>query len=85
MLVLLEPVLLPGIVVNVGVKLVPLHALLEEGHAYLVVRLLLKLEGSAVGHEIVELLGHSLAELLKGCLKLLLLDVLVLFILSLAW
>ena len=85
MFVLLESVLLPGIVVNVGIELVSLHALLEEAHADLVVGFLLELEGSAVGHEVVELLGHSLAELFECGLELLLLDILILFVLGLAW
>ena len=85
MFVLLESVLLPGIVVNIGIELVSLHALLEEAHADLVVGFLLELEGSTVGHEVVELLGHALAELFECGLEFLLLDVLILFVLGLAW
>ena len=52
LLVLGQPVLLPGVVKNATVKVVPSQARLEEADAGPVVRLLLELERAAVLHEL---------------------------------
>ena len=63
LLILVELVLLPDEVCYFGVHIVPLHALLEEANAVLVVRVLLKLQRSAVFHVLSELDGLVLAQL----------------------
>jgi hypothetical protein len=79
--VLAQTVLLPGVVRNLGVKLVPLQAALKHVKCGLVVGLLLELEGAAVVHKFFELVGVPSAELLEGRLNLLLLNVIVLLVL----
>lgn len=81
LLVLAEAVLLPGVVEDGAVEVVPLHAVLKEGETGAVVGLLLELEGSAVLHVLAEFGGVAAAQLFKRCLNLLLLDVVVLFVL----
>ena len=53
--VLGEPILLPSVVEDAAVKLVPLHAAFEEIDTSAVVRLLFELERAAVLHELPEL------------------------------
>ena len=65
LLVLRQEVLLPRVVTDVGVQVVPLEALLEEAQAVLVIGLFLELEAAAIDHVVVELLGHSVAEILE--------------------
>lgn len=67
LLVFREEVLLPGIVAHVRVQVVPLEALLEEAEAILIIRLLLKLQTSAIYHVIVKFLRNSFAEILETC------------------
>jgi hypothetical protein len=67
LLVFREEVLLPGIVADVRVQVVPLEALLEEAEAILVIGLLLKLQTSAIYHVVVKLLRNSFAEILETC------------------
>jgi hypothetical protein len=55
-------------------------AVFEQADALLVVGLLLELEGSAVFHELLELVRVTLAELSQGGFNLLLLDGSVFFI-----
>ena len=55
LLVLAQPVLLPGVVVNVAVEVVSPHAVDEETFAGSVVGLLLEFERTAVLHELSEL------------------------------
>lgn len=85
LLVLGEAVLLPGVVVDAAVQVVPLHAVLEEAKAGPVVGLLLELQLAAVLHVLTELGRVSTAKLLQRSLNLLLLDVVVLFILGATW
>ena len=54
-LVLAQPVLLPGVVVNVAIEVVSPHAVDEETFAGSVVGLLFKFERAAVLHELSEL------------------------------
>ena len=54
LLVLAQPVLLPGVVVNVAIEVVPPHAVDEETFASSVVRLLFEFERSTVFHELSE-------------------------------
>eukprot|EP00353_Schmidingerella_taraikaensis_P004801 CAMPEP_0185578350 /NCGR_PEP_ID=MMETSP0434-20130131/12666_1 /TAXON_ID=626734 ORGANISM="Favella taraikaensis, Strain Fe Narragansett Bay" /NCGR_SAMPLE_ID=MMETSP0434 /ASSEMBLY_ACC=CAM_ASM_000379 /LENGTH=119 /DNA_ID=CAMNT_0028196125 /DNA_START=523 /DNA_END=881 /DNA_ORIENTATION=+ len=81
-LVFAEPVLLPGVVVEAYVEVVPLHAALEEAQTGAIVGLLLELEGAAVLHELAELRGVPAAQFLQTRLNLLLFDVVVLFVLA---
>ena len=60
--VLTQPVLLPGVVKDTPVKLMTLHAVLEEAHARSVVGLLLELERAAVLHKLSELRRVSTAQ-----------------------
>ena len=55
LLVLAQPVLLPGVVVNVAVEVVSPHAVDEETFAGSVVGLLFEFERAAVLHELSEL------------------------------
>ena len=64
LLVLRQAVLLPGVVKSTGIEIVPGHALFKEAEAGSVVRLLLKLEGSTVFHELTELRRVATAKLL---------------------
>ena len=81
LLVLREPVLLPGVIKDARVHVMPLHATLEKANASPVVRLLLELESAAILHELTELGRVPAAKLLERRLNLLLLDIVVLFIL----
>ena len=82
LLVLAQPVLLPGVVKDAVVEVVALHAALKVVEALAVVRLLLELERAAVLHVLAELAGVTTAELFKTRLNLLLLDVIVLLVLG---
>lgn len=84
-LVLRQSVLLPGVVKHGGVKVVALHAVLEESNACLVVWLLFKLKRSGVLHELFEFRWLSTAKLLKRCLDLLLFNCSILLILASTW
>ena len=79
--VLGEPVLLPGVVEDATIELVPLHAAFEEIDTRAVVRFLFELERAAVLHELSELARVAPAELLEGRLNLLLLDIVILLVL----
>ena len=79
--VLRQSVLLPCVVEDAAIHVMPLQAALEKAHARPVVRLLLELECTAVLHELTELRGVTAAQLLQRRLDLLFLDVVVLFIL----
>lgn len=61
------------------------HASLKHAEDYFVVRILLKLQRSAVLHELLELGGLAFAEVIQARLQLLLLDVAVFLVLGAAW
>ena len=82
LLVFAQPVLLPGVVVDVTVEVVSPHAVDEEAFAGAVVRLLLEFEAAAVLHELTELGRVTAAQLLKRRFNLLLLNRVVLFVLA---
>lgn len=82
LLVLAQPVLLPGVVKDAVVEVVALHAALEVVEALTIVGLLLEFERSAVLHVLAELARVTAAELLKTGLNLLLLDVVILLVLG---
>ena len=73
--------MLPGIVENARVKVVPLHASFEKVETRAIVWFLLELERPAVFHELAELARVATAELLQTRLNLLLLNVVVLLVL----
>ena len=77
-----QPILLPGIIEDLWVKVVTLHAAFKESYARLVVWLLLKFEGSAVLHEGLELMGMAAAQVFEWRLNLLLLDCCILVVLA---
>ena len=83
--VLCQSILFPCIVEDSRVEVMTLHAAFKESNAYLVVWLLLKLQFSAVLHELSEFRGVSTAKIFKGSLNLLFLDRSILFILASAW
>jgi hypothetical protein len=85
LLVFGETILLPRVVEDASIEVVPVHAALEEGQAGSVVGLLLELERSAILHVLSELRWVTAAELLQGGLDLLLLDIVVLFVLGATW
>ena len=85
LLVFRQPVLLPGVVEDPAVKVVPLQARFEEADASPIVRLLLEFEGTAVLHELSEFRRVATTELLQRSLNLLLLDRIVLLVLAAAW
>ena len=80
--VLGQPVLLPGVIKDTAVKVVPLHAGVEEADASPIVGLLFELEGAAVLHEFFELRGVAATKLFKRSIDLLLFDRVVLFVLA---
>ena len=80
-LVLAQPILLPGVVEDLHVKVVALHASFKETNARLIVRFLLKSECSAVVHEFFELGRITSAQVFERQFNFLLLDCSVLFIL----
>ena len=84
LLVFAQPVLLPGVVVDVTVEVVSPHAVDEEAFAGAVVWLLLELKAAAVLHELTELGRVAAAQLLKRRFNLLLLNRVVLFVLAAA-
>ena len=77
--------MLPGVVEDAGVKVVPLHARIKETDTSPVVWLLLELECAAILHELSKLRRVSPAELFKRSLDLLFLDSVVLFVLATTW
>ena len=85
LLVLAQPVLLPGVVVHVSVEVVSAHALDEESFARAVVRLLLELQAAAVLHELSEFRRVAAAQLLQRRFNLLFLNRVVLLVLAAAW
>lgn len=85
LLVFRQPVLLPGVVEDPAVKVVPLQARFEEADASPIVRLLLEFEGTAVLHELSEFRRVATTELLQRSLNLLLLDRIVLLVLAATW
>ena len=85
LLVLRQEILLPGVVADIGIQIVPLQAFPEKAEAVLVIGLLLELQAAAIHHEVVELLGHTVAEILQPRLELFVLDILILFVLVTAW
>ena len=85
LLVLAQPVLLPGEVKYLGVKIVALHALVKEADTELVVRVLLELQRATVLHIFFKLDRVAAAELVEGRLQLLFLDVLILLVLIFSW
>jgi len=82
LLVLAQSVLLPGVIHDLGVKVVAGHAVFKQANAVFVVGLAVEFQSAAVLHELLEFGGVALAELLKGCLDLLLLDGRVLLVLG---
>ena len=80
LLVFRQPILLPSVIENDRVKVVSLHAALEEPNACLVIRLLLKFQRPAVLHEVLEFVRMSAAQLFKWRLDLLFLDCSILFV-----
>ena len=79
--VLWQPVLLPSVVEDARIHVVPRQAALEKSDARPVVRLLLEFERTAIFHELSELGGVAAAELLQRRFDLLFLDIIVLLIL----
>lgn len=75
-----EEVLLPRVVANRRIQVMPLHALFEKAKTILVVRLLLELQTATVDHVVVEFLRHALAQVLQPRLQLLILNILILFV-----
>jgi hypothetical protein len=63
----------------------PYHALFKKTNHELVIRILLKLQGSTILHEFLEFWGVPLAKLLKRCLNLLLFNIVILFSLAFSW
>ena len=84
-LVFSKTILLPSVVKHLRVEVMPSHASLKETNCGLVVRLLLKLEGSAVLHELFELGWVSGAQFFEWRFHLLFLDGIVLLVLASAW
>lgn len=84
-LVLAQSVLFPGVVHELAVVLVALHARIEQPVRRLVVGFLVELQRSALVHELLEFVGLSAAKILKRRFNFLLLDVVVLLILGTAW
>jgi len=82
LLVLGQPVLLPSVVEDATVEVVPLHARIKETDASPIVGLLLELESTAVLHEFSKFGRVAPAELLKRSLNLLLLDRVILLVLA---
>lgn len=80
-----KPVLLPGVVEDLGIELVTLHALLEVADADSVVWSLLELQASAVLHVVLELVGLALAEVIQGGFDLLLFDSVVFLVFGASW
>ena len=76
-----EPVLLPGVVVDVHVEVVAHHTPFEETDACFVIRFLFKLEGPTIFDKFSEFRGVASAELLEWDLDFLLFDGGVLFVL----
>jgi len=85
LLVLAQPVLLPGVIVDVTIEVVSPHAVDEETLAGAIVGLLLEFETAAVLHELTELARMATAQLLKRRFNLLLLNRVVLFVLAATW
>ena len=73
--------MLPRIVEDIRVKVVPLHAAFKEVEAGAIIGLLLELQLAAVLHELTELTWLAATKLFQGRLNLLLLDGVVLFVL----
>lgn len=84
LLVLAQPVLLPGVVIHIAVEVVSSHAVREETFACAVVGLLLEFQASAVLHELSEFGWMTAAQLFKRRFNLLLLDRVVLLVLATA-
>ena len=82
LLVFAQTVLLPGVIEDAVVEVVPLHAALEIAEALAIVGLLLELQSTAVLHELAELARVAATELFQASLNLLLLDVVVLLVLG---
>lgn len=85
LLVLAQPVLLPGVVVNVAVEVVPPHAIDEKSFTGTIVWLLFKLQTPAVLHEFSKLRWVPATQLLQRRFNLLFLNRVVLFVLAAAW
>lgn len=84
LLVFAQPVLLPGVIVDVTIEVVAPHAVDEKAFAGAIVWLLLEFEAAAVLHELTELAWVAAAQLLKRRFNLLLLNGVVLFVLAAA-
>ena len=65
LLVFRQPVLLPGVVEDSAVKVVPLQARFKEADTSPIVGLLLEFEGTAVLHELSEFRRVATTELLQ--------------------
>ena len=85
LLVLAEPVLLPGVVKHAMVEAVTSHARLKEVDTLAIVWLLLEVELATVLHILTEFGWVPAAKLFKRGLNLLLLDVVVLLVLGATW
>ena len=85
LLVFRQPVLLPGVVEDPAVKVVPLQARFKEANASPIVGLLLKFEGTAVLHELSEFRWVAATKLLQRSLNLFLLDRIVFLVLAATW
>lgn len=83
--VLGQPVLLPSVVKDATVEVVPSNARLKETVASPVVGLLFKFECATVLHELSKFRWVTPAELFKRSLDLLLLNSVVLFVLAATW
>ena len=85
LLVLGKAILFPGIVQHLWIQVVALHALVKERNAVFIIWILLKFQGAAMFHVLLEFYWVALAELVEASLQLFLLNILVLFILILTW
>ena len=75
----------PSVVVDLGVKVIPLHALVKERDALVILGLLLKRQTATVVHEVLEFVGNAGTQLRQRSLNLLLLDVVIFLVLAATW
>lgn len=80
LLIFAESVLLPGVVHHLAVELVALHARLKQIQARFVVGLLVKLQGAAVVHKLLEFVGLPAAEFFQRRFNFLFFNVVVLLV-----
>jgi hypothetical protein len=85
LLVLAQPVLLPGKVQYLRVHVVSLEAFVEKADTIFIIWVFIKLETSTILHVLFKFDWVALTKLLKRSLQLLLLDILVLLVFVLSW